>query len=568
MEVSTLLINLSTELQQSTLISNITACDCDSPTDMWLPNTTDPIGNTRIAIIGAGFAGLRCANVLIQHKCNVTIFEARDRLGGRVAQSEQLGHTVDLGPNWIHGSHESPILKIARETGTELHAWEEEETIFDSDGRLLNDEEAEEYGRSLWDDGLIAEAFKYSERCSDSIDPGRSLYDFFEVKVEGLFTDLPEDVAKRKRRTLLQCSEMWGAYVGSAVQRQSLKFFWLEKTIEGENPFVAGTYARILEAVARPARRSADVRLGCRVAKIITDEGERRSVRTVDGEEEQFDDVVVTVPLGYLKRNYRNMFEPSLPPRLVSAIHSLGYGNLDKVYVTFPSAFWNEPLPRSKAASQVVDSEHKNPNVTATTAPLHPPRGDEEGDATENHFPGFAHFLAPTYAPITNSDGWDQQIMNLAALPPSTAHPTLLFYVHGPCAAHIASLVRDRTSSVTHNNKELIDFFTPYIARLPHYRATDPACTPIAILATAWTNDELAGYGSYSNFQAGLQAGDQDIVVLRQGVGGRGLWFAGEHTAPFDALGTTTGAYLSGERVARRIVERHELSKGRKGGSS
>lgn len=37
-----------------------------------------------IGIVGAGFAGLRCADVLLQHGHRVTIFEARDRIGGRV----------------------------------------------------------------------------------------------------------------------------------------------------------------------------------------------------------------------------------------------------------------------------------------------------------------------------------------------------------------------------------------------------------------------------------------------------------------------------------------------------
>lgn len=37
-----------------------------------------------IGIVGAGFAGLRCADVLLQHGFDVTIFEARNRVGGRV----------------------------------------------------------------------------------------------------------------------------------------------------------------------------------------------------------------------------------------------------------------------------------------------------------------------------------------------------------------------------------------------------------------------------------------------------------------------------------------------------
>lgn len=80
-------------------------------------------------------------------------------------------------------------------------------------------------------------------------------------------------------------------------------------------------------------------------------------------------------------------------------------------------------------------------------------------------------------------------------------------------------------------------FFEPYFSRLPNYSALNPDHQPRSILATAWANDELAGYGSYCNFQVGLERGDQDIEAMRRGVPEQGLWFAGEHTSPFVALG-------------------------------
>jgi hypothetical protein len=101
----------------------------------------------------------------------------------------------------------------------------------------------------------------------------------------------------------------------------------------------------------------------------------------------------------------------------------------------------------------------------------------------------------------------------------------------------------------------LADFFRPYYSRLPNYSAELPECKPLGCLATEWLNDEFAGHGSYSNFQVGLQNGDRDIEVMRAGLPDQGLWFAGEHTAPFVALGTSTGAYWSGEMVGKRIVE-------------
>lgn len=147
--------------------------------------------------------------------------------------------------------------------------------------------------------------------------------------------------------------------------------------------------------------------------------------------------------------------------------------------------------------------------------------------------------------------------MNLGALPGPNAHPTLLFYVFGDCAHHIARLAKATDASA-----KLLQFFEPYICRLPYYDASRPDCVPKAVLATAWCLDEFSGCGSYSNFQVGLEAGDEDIETMRRGVPERRLWLAGEHTAPFVALGTVTGAWWSGDGVARRILETYGLKPG------
>jgi hypothetical protein len=453
-------------------------------------------------------------------------------------------------------------MQIARATKTKLHAWDEEQSVIDSAGNPMDPTEAGEYGRLLWDDGLIAAAFKYSNENSKLIPASRSLYDFFEERVQELFTDLSTDEAQRKRSGLLQACEMWGAYVGSPVQRQSLKFFWLEECIEGENPFVAGTYEKILEAVAKTARERAEIKLETKVVKVLADEKDdgggraKPIIETADGSRLAFDEVVCTMPLGWLKRNPQ-AFSPPLTPRLTKAIASIGYGTLDKVYITFPQAFWNVPIPTASPTNP--DPEKKTPNVTATTQPLHQPQTTNNNNnsfsTTKNH-PGFTHWLAPTYAK-SNPQNWDQQGGNLAALPDDTAHPTLLFYIYGPCATHIASLITNTPPS--QHDEILIDWFEPYFSRLPNYNAKKSECKPSGILATAWANDEFAGYGSYANFQVGLEEGDVDIETMRHGLPERGLWFAGEHTAPFVALGTSTGAYWSGEGVGERIVKAYGL---------
>jgi hypothetical protein len=357
---------------------------------------------------------------------------------------------------------------------------------------------------------------------------------------------------------------MWGGFIGATTSRQSLKFVWLEECLEGENLFCAGTYANVLEHVSVPVLKGADIRLNHVVNKISTGTTEHQTTVRVGlsgRNDETFDEVIVTCPLGWLKRN-KDVFEPELPMRMSQAIDQLGYGNLDKVYITFERAWWDTPCAEAASNGSVLDSvqEVKDsvPNVRVTNAPLHPPSATSNDD---EHYVGFTTFIAPEYAIDTNPQGWIQDCINLAALPKGCEHPTLLFYISGPTADHIARILREFAPPGNTGDKwlkkELWRFFEPYVSRLPNYKATESACAPVDLLATGWTNDEFAGYGSYSNFPVGSTQCDKDVEALREGAGlvERGVWLAGEHTAPFIALGTVTGAWWAGEGVAKRMLE-------------
>jgi monoamine oxidase len=59
-----------------------------------------------VAIIGAGFAGLRAAVQLHAAGYRVRVLEARDRVGGRSAPALLNGRTVDVGGQWVGVGHE------------------------------------------------------------------------------------------------------------------------------------------------------------------------------------------------------------------------------------------------------------------------------------------------------------------------------------------------------------------------------------------------------------------------------------------------------------------------------
>ena len=67
----------------------------------------------RVAVVGAGVAGLAAAEALTRAGVQVEVFEARDRIGGRVVTDRSLGSSLDMGASWIHGSRRNPVTEIA-----------------------------------------------------------------------------------------------------------------------------------------------------------------------------------------------------------------------------------------------------------------------------------------------------------------------------------------------------------------------------------------------------------------------------------------------------------------------
>ena len=172
------------------------------------------------------------------------------------------------------------------------------------------------------------------------------------------------------------------------------------------------------------------------------------------------------------------------------------------------------------------------------------------GSNSDDDAVSFVHWLTPSYTNQQASQSWRLECVSFHAFEEPLRRNILLFYTFGDCSTYITSSIHGLQGEP--RDQWLREFFEPYYSKLPGYAST---CAPLRFLATEWCNDEFAGNGSYSNFQTGMEFAADDVVAIRDGMPEQHIFFAGEHTAPFDGLGTVAGAYTSGERIARRIIE-------------
>ncbi|KAL8678994.1 MAG: hypothetical protein Q9186_004678 [Xanthomendoza sp. 1 TL-2023] len=402
--------------------------------------------------------------------------------------------------------------------------------MFDSEGHLVGVAEANKALKRVWE--ILETASEYSKNYGDKSDPSTSLYGFFQDWCNWAIQS--GDIDEREAELILGMSQMWGAYVGDRIERQSLKFFYLEDCIEGgkhlnsdsgsvnltftDDCFIPTNYQKIVAKISAVPLAQATIHLNTTMVSVEARQGGPRPicVTTSDGNMQYFDDVVVTTPLGWLKQHKESI--PQLHPRIASAIDSISFGRLEKVLIEFPSAFWEAD----------------------TISP----------ESDFNNAVSFVHWLSPIQTTQTVPQKWRLECVSFHAFHAPYRRNILLFYTFGECSTYITNSIRKLVGKV--RDQWLQEFFEPYYSLLPGY--TEETCAPLRFLATEWCNDEFAGNGSYSNFQIGMSDAARDVETIRHGMPEQHIYFAGEHTAPFDGLGTVAGAYTSGEKIGKRII--------------
>lgn len=92
----------------------------------------------RVAVIGAGMAGLSCAARLVADGCRVDVFEKSRSTGGRLDTRREHGTGVDLGAQYFTVRDPHFAAQIAQwERAGAVARWEVSPWLLDAGGRLL-----------------------------------------------------------------------------------------------------------------------------------------------------------------------------------------------------------------------------------------------------------------------------------------------------------------------------------------------------------------------------------------------------------------------------------------------
>ncbi len=270
----------------------------------------------RIVVVGAGMSGLAAARRLADAGMDVSVLDARDRIGGRTWTNTSLGVPVDLGGAWIHGPEGNPLTELADQAGATRVETDFDRPVLFRDGVEIADEDVQNTLKR-WQE-ITKELAPLSEEAGDD---------------ESVATGLAE--VADMNDPLIQwavASEIVGEYAADPDEL-SLKWLGNEGEFGGGDLILPGGYQQLTQHLAR----GLDIRLSTEVNKVTHgDSGVR--LETTQGVVDA-DRVIVTIPLGVLKAG-TVVFDPPLPDEKQSAIERLGFGLLDKVVLKFDQSFW------------------------------------------------------------------------------------------------------------------------------------------------------------------------------------------------------------------------------------
>jgi monoamine oxidase len=538
----------------------------DDPLSRSPPLSDDDLYDT--IIIGAGISGLACANRLQQRLPHhrIKVLEARDRIGGRINSVYKNGCRLDTGANWIHGTgtkeRGNPLMDILphkryRELkgGVMFRPPTSKGETGENENLLIPHEDASKITQSIW--GMIGELHEIAHTTPSQKAKETRLVEAVQDSetFRQAFIELPENYHSTLRGlpqfienmeaaplVMLSAEEPRG---NKGVAPVGLLEFAIDD-FDGEQVYLQDGYFPIVEELAKPLRDAGCIVLEAEVDKIIYSD----SLVTIRTSKVEFKTkrVVVSLPLGVLKAHLssKSLFEPELPKRKHQAINHLGYGTLDKIFLIYSDAWWEE----EPYAAFFTTGKRLAANPWSDASPT-------EKDGPIDSFMGFTTQLPGlSISPSEPIETGPRMLsyMNLKAL---TGQPVLAVFTSCANSVHIENMADSEAQELAHRT---------FCSWLPSHLPNPPA--PSAVHVTRWASDEYSR-GSYSHMLAdvsekwhreefavpldssGADVNDSNDVGHAQGE--PVVRFAGEHTSA-EHFATAHGALMSGWREADAII--------------
>lgn len=305
----------------------------------------------RIGVIGAGFGGLACAYELSAAGYAVDVFEARNRLGGRVHSQAEFapGQVVELGAELIGKNHPNWI-RYAQKFGIKLTSLEESgESVREAfvGGRRYLGDEARQLEKEM-QPGYTE--LSQDAQLANSLEPWKTpdaqRYDQMSVADRLAQMKLTERARQALARELeldmaVPLERMNYLALMCTIQAHGGEKFWSDTEIyRAENG--NQTLASFLAAEIRGS-----LHLDCPVTQVTSRDG-KMQLQVRDGREFTYDDVVLAVPPAVWSRI---SFSPELPGELRPQM-----GLATKMLSVCQSPFWEPDRSSDTLTDTLVGS--------------------------------------------------------------------------------------------------------------------------------------------------------------------------------------------------------------------
>lgn len=312
-------------------------------------------GSERVAVVGAGIAGLHCAYRLQQVGVDVTVYEASTRVGGRmfsVKDEAYDGQVFELGGELIDSNH-ATLFALAEEFGVRL------------DDRLADEKIQPDLwfidGKELAEAAVVEQFSAVAPAMADAVAAADDEEDdtaFNELDATPLSDWLDENVGEYPALHALLTVAYRGEFGLETSEQSALNLLYLIGSDEpdpfrifGESDerYHAHEGSQIFPTKLAEALADGTVQLGTKLTRLSGGDArgftlELTDAKTGSKSEANFDHVVLAMPYSVLRKVKLDVPLSALKKQIIA---ELGYGTNAKVMGSFEARTWREEYQTS-----------------------------------------------------------------------------------------------------------------------------------------------------------------------------------------------------------------------------